>query len=262
MLALPHFSDFYNLQSCSQLVHLELRDGIGEELFGDFVDNLSHCTALRGLEIGCHESDSKIYAEDLELMLRLAARTQLTYIGLSGARLLEVDEEEAYTEGYHCVLASVLAECQALTHLDLSCVTCGRCPEQLIGAVGNCNRLTSLALDFNPLGDNSTDLLLATLPHCGPLERLGLCSTKMGDTFAARLYELLQACPALKDLDLEENLISKQGVNSLVHAWKKLRKPLKLRKLNLKGNVGVETAAGTALRLQTMLTEVGCQLVL
>lgn len=267
-------SSFWDLQHCKQLVHLDLRfNDLGQEQFEDLMENLRACPALQGLDIGCQDADAierngSTDIHGLEPLLGLAARTQLKHLGLGGCFILwsdaEVSEnrEDENDEHSYCCLAALLADCSALTYLDLSCICGGECAQQLARALENCNNLRNLALGWNNLGDD-TDLLFRSLSHCGPLTHLELDSTMIGDKSAARLCGLLEACTSLEDLSLENNPITEKGVKILsraVRTWRRHQNPLALRKLNLREINGGGSSAGA--ELQSLLTEMGCRVIL
>ena len=128
--------------------------------------------------------DDEDTEEELEFLLRqlaaLTARCLITTLALPDIEMKAQDTEK---------LAGVLAQCPALTHLDLS--------------------------DFygrRPVGG----AVLAGLPTiCPGLVHLYLPGNRIGEIGAGRLVEVLKQCGALVTLDLAGNEVGAAGVERL-----------------------------------------------
>ena len=78
-------------------------------------------------------------------------------------------------------LAGVLAQCTALTHLDLSGNEIGPAgAERLSGVLAQCAALTHLDLSVNQIGDTGAEFLGGVLAQCTALTHLNLYTNEIG----------------------------------------------------------------------------------
>ena len=123
----------------------------------------------------------------------MTARCLITTLELRDIEMKGQDTEK---------LGGVLAQCPALTHLDLRdfCGSGTAEAERLEGALGQCRELVYL----NYLGNKrpAGGTVLAGVPTiCPALVHLYLTGNRIGEIGAGRLAEVLKQCEALVTLD-------------------------------------------------------------
>jgi Ran GTPase-activating protein (RanGAP) involved in mRNA processing and transport len=114
--------------------------------------------------------------------------------------------------------AGALAQCPALSHLDLSGneIKIGGA-ESLAGVLALCASLAHLKLEHNQIGDAGTEGFAGVLAQFPALARLDLGYNDIGSAGAERLAGVLGQCPALGDLILSGNrrMFSSAGAGRL-----------------------------------------------
>ena len=105
-------------------------------------------------------------------------------------------------------LAGLLAQCPALTHLDLrsnSIPQEGAC--ELASVLGQCSALTHLNLGDNSIGVLGTGRLAGVLAKCASLSHLDLSQNAIGFATLEIIEGVLVQCTALTHLNLSKNYI-------------------------------------------------------
>jgi hypothetical protein len=186
----------------------------------------------------------------LEFVLRqlaaMTARSLITTLALPQCEMIGQDAER---------LAGVLAQCPALTHLDLS----GNCgfgaagAERLAGVLGQCRELVHLNLSGNQIGPAGAERLAGVLGQFAALAHLDLGINQIGTSGAERLAGVLAQCAVLSHLNLSGNRIGNAGVEGLAGV---LAQCTALVHLNLGGNqigpAGTESLAGVLAQCQAL----------
>ena len=153
----------------------------------------------------------------LEFVLRqLAAMTcwcRITTLELTRCEMKRQDTER---------LAGLLAQCPALTHLDLSgnygFGAAGA--ESLAGVLGQCTALTHLNLGYNRIGNAGAERLTGALAQCTALAHLDLSYSDIRDAGAEFLAGLLGQYASLAYLNLSCNNIGAGGKGRLRASWR------------------------------------------
>ncbi len=148
-------------------------------------------------------------AEKLQLVFRLLAALtagyRITTLDFScGVSLIWVDENSKLSSGIKAAgaerLAGVLAQCPALTHLNL-CFNSIEA-ESLAGVLGRCRELVHLNLSSNNIGQAGAESFAGVLAQFTALAHLDLSSNSIRAAGAETLAGVLAQCPALAYLDL------------------------------------------------------------
>ena len=149
----------------------------------------------------------------LEFVLR-----QLAAMAARGCLITTLELPECEMKGQGAErLTGVLAQCPALTHLDLSgnygFGAAGA--ERLAGVLGQCPALAHLNLNRNYIGAGGAERLAGVLAQCPALTHLDLSWNQIGDAGAESLAGVLGQCTALAHLNLRRNQIDDAGAESL-----------------------------------------------
>jgi hypothetical protein len=110
-------------------------------------------------------------------------------------------------------LAGVLAQCQALAHLDLSGNSNfgARGAERLEGVLAQCAALAHLNHRDNEIGDAGAERLAGVLAQCRALAHFDLSYNEIGNAGAESLAAVLAQCTALTHINLWYNKIGAAG---------------------------------------------------
>jgi hypothetical protein len=128
-------------------------------------------------------------------------------------------------------LAKVLGQCRVLSYLNLSWNKIGAAGAgKLAGVLGQCRALAHLDLSWNWIGDAGAESLAGVLAQCAALAHLNLSDNGIGDDGAVRLAGVLAQCPALTHLNLKSHYIrfGDDGEERLTAAWRGERRNLVL----------------------------------
>jgi Ran GTPase-activating protein (RanGAP) involved in mRNA processing and transport len=196
-------------------------------------------------------------AEKLQFVLRqLTPLTTWCRISTLDLHQCEMNEQDAER------LADVLAQCPALSHLDLcGFVEVGRrhggCyqiggnqigsggAESIAGVLAQCPALAHLDLSHNGIHNAGAERLAGELVQCRELVHLNLSWNQIEEGGAESLAGVLAQCPAAAHLDLSYNPIGYEGAMSFAGV---LAQCTTLTHLNLRntdiGSAGAESFAG------------------
>jgi Ran GTPase-activating protein (RanGAP) involved in mRNA processing and transport len=155
-------------------------------------------------------------AEKLQFVMRqLAVATATSRISTLELRYCDMKGQDAER------LAEVLAQCQALAHLDLQCNwNFEGGAARLGGVLAQCSALAHLNLFGNQIRPAGAESLAGVLAQCAALAHLDLGLNNIGPDGAERLAGVLPQCTVLAHLNLRYNDIGTVGGGRLRASWR------------------------------------------
>jgi Ran GTPase-activating protein (RanGAP) involved in mRNA processing and transport len=149
----------------------------------------------------------------LRQLAAMTVRCLITTLALPKCEMMGQDVER---------VAGVLAQCPALTHLDLSDNSNfgAAWAESLAEVLVQCRGLVHLNLCGNFIGAGGVECLAKVLGQCRMLVHLNLLGNLIGPGGAESLAGVLAQCTALAHLDVRVNDIGTVGEGRLRASWR------------------------------------------
>ena len=208
------------LQFCSKLEYLYLHHNcIADDGAKSLAMVLEHCS-ITTLELGHNQiGDAGISG--------LAAYCKTTYASITKTRFQLLESLELNNNLITSVGAENLAEGlvkgNKLETLDLDHNSIGDGAADLAKGLQHCKNLDTLRLSYNEIGDAGAKGLAKFLRHCAILETISLDHNDISDDGAAALAKCFQLCGNITELNLAHNNCSDlAGFSTAIMGWANL----------------------------------------